>query len=368
MPDARLWRRYDWWLFGAVIVLITLGIVMINSATRGDPQLQRTFINQAITALAGLVLLFIVCITDYSLLQNVAPALYLGMLAALALVLVPGIGKVVNGARRWFFLGSFDLEPGEIAKLVMTLIVAKVIADRQGRSGYLSTLLLSLALIAPCVILIFLQPNLSTALTIVFIWLVMVFVGGLERQHVIIMLLTGVAIVLIVTRLPSFQNYQLSRLEALLGVSQEPGANFQAEQALIALGNGGLLGQGYLLGQQTQLRFFPVRHTDFIFSVIAEELGFVGSAILMVLLLIVILRALRVAMISRDTFGRLTCAGIAAMLFLQTYINLGMQVRLMPVTGIVLPFVSYGRTSLISVMMAIGLVESVAMRYKKLEF
>jgi rod shape determining protein RodA len=171
-----------------------------------------------------------------------------------------------------------------------------------------------------------------------------------------------------VTQLPSFQQYQLRRIELLLGLVDEQGANYQSEQALIALGNGGLLGQGWGAGQQTQLRFFPVRHTDFIFSVIGEELGFVGAMIFIALLVFIMLRAIRVATIARDTFGRLLCVGIAATLFLQTYINLGMQVGLMPVTGVVLPFVSYGRSSLISVMVAIGIIESVAMRYKKLEF
>ena len=143
---------------------------------------------------------------------------------------------------------------------------------------------------------------------------------------------------------------------------------YQQTQALIALGSGGMLGQGFLQGLQSQLRYFPVRHTDFIFSVIGEELGFVGALIFLVLLILVIVRSLRAAFIATDTFGRLLCTGIAATLFLQTYTNVAMQVGLAPITGIVLPFVSYGRTSLLIVMLSIGLVESVAMRHKKLEF
>jgi rod shape determining protein RodA len=247
-------------------------------------------------------------------------------------------------------------------------VLAKVVADRQGRRPYLETIFVTFLLVAPCVGLILLQPNLSTALTLVFMWLVIVFVGGIERKHVLLMAIVGIAIILIVTQLPSFQQYQLRRIELLLGLVEEQGANYQSEQALIALGNGGLLGQGWGAGQQTQLRFFPVRHTDFIFSVIGEELGFIGALIFIGLLVFIMLRAIRVAMIARDTFGRLLCVGIASTLFLQTYINLGMQVGLMPVTGVVLPFVSYGRSSLISVMIAIGIIESVAMRYKKLEF
>ncbi len=366
--DSRLWRRYDWWLLGSVMVLIAMGIAMIYSAAKGDPIIARSWLDQAVTAIAGLFILILISVLDYTLLKNVSPFLYIVTLAMLALVLVPGIGKEQNGARRWFDLGASDLQPGEVAKLTLAIVVAKVISDREGRRPYLETLFVSLLLITPCVGLILMQPNLSTALTIVFMWLVMAFVGGIERRHILIMAVIGIAIVLIVTQLPSFHDYQLRRIELLLGLVDERGANYQSEQALIALGNGGLLGQGWGMGQQTQLRFFPVRHTDFIFSVIAEELGFVGAIIFIGLLVFIMLRALHVAMISRDTFGRLLCVGIASTIFLQTYINLGMQVGLMPVTGVVLPFVSYGRSSLISVMLAIGIIESVAMRYKKLEF
>ncbi len=368
MLDSRLWRRFDWLLLAAVVLLIAFGVAMIFSATRneGNPAVERSWLDQAITAVVGLSILLLVSVFDYTLLRGLAIPLYVTIVAALALVLVIGVER--QGARRWFDLGGFDVQPGELAKLVLTIVLARLIADRQGRSDYARTILLSGLVVFPCVLLILLQPNLSTALTIAFLWLVLIFVGGVERRHVVFMLLAGVAIVILVTQLPSFRTYQLSRIELLLGLVDEPGANYQSEQALIALGNGGLWGQGYLQGPQTQLRFFPVRHTDFIFSVIGEELGFVGSMVFIVLLAFVILRALRVAMIARDTFGRLLCAGIAATLFLQTYINLGMQVGLMPVTGVTLPFVSYGRSSLISLMVAVGIVESVAMRYKKLEF
>lgn len=368
MLDARLWRRYDWWLLGAVILLIALGVAMIFSATRneGNPAVERAWLDQAITAIAGLMVLMIFSIFDYTLLKSFAAPMYVVIVIALALVLVIGVDR--QGARRWFNLGGFDLQPGELAKLALTIVLAKLLADRQGRRPYLETILVSGLLIAPCIVLILLQPNLSTALTIAFLWLVIIFVGGIERQHFLIIAIAGLAIAFLVIQLPYFQTYQLRRIELLLGLADEPGANYQSEQALIALGNGGLFGQGYLQGQQTQLRFFPVRHTDFIFSVIGEELGFVGCAIFMFLLAFVILRALRAAIIARDTFGRLLCTGIAATLFLQTYINLAMQVGLMPVTGVPLPFVSYARSSLVALMVAIGIVESVAMRHKKLEF
>jgi rod shape determining protein RodA len=366
-----MWRHYDYALLAVVIMLLGLGVAMVYSAARGDPEIARTPTDQAVTGLVGIILLVLVSVLDYTLLKNVAWPIYLLVLLSLALVIVPGIGTLRNGARRWFTVGTLDLQPGEFAKVLLTIVLAKFIADRQGKRPYLETVALSLVLIAPCVVLILRQPNLSTALTIVFVWLVLVFVGGINRQHVAIILIAGVAIILLVWNLGLLQDYQLRRIELLLNPSPEdlePGERYQVEQALVALGSGGLWGQGYLLGKSTELRYFPVRHTDFIFSVIGEELGFVGALVLIALLIFVISRTLRSAYISRDTFGQLLCVGIAATLFLQSYINIGMQVGIMPVTGVVLPFISYGRSNLIVLLVAVGIIQSVTMRHKRLDF
>ena len=364
-----MWRHYDFLLLGLVMVLLGLGVAMVYSATRGDPEIERLPIDQAITALVGLIVLVIISVFDYMQLKNFAWPIYGIVLLSLIGVLVVGVKRF--GATRWFSIGGIDIQPGEFAKILLTLVLAKFIADREGKRPYLETVILSFALIVPCVGLILLQPNLSTAMTIIFLWLVMVFVGGISRQHVGIMLVSAILIVILVFQLGLIKQYQLDRIELLLNPdpeSLEPGARYQIDQALTALGSGGWWGQGYLQGPQSQLRYFPVRHTDFIFSVIGEELGFAGALLFIALLIFVILRALRAALISRDTFGRLLCTGIAAALFLQTYINIGMQVGIMPVTGVVLPFISYGRSSLIVVLAAIGIVESVAMRHRKLEF
>jgi rod shape determining protein RodA len=227
----------------------------------------------------------------------------------------------------------------------------------------------------------------------------MVFAGGIKQGDALAMALAGLALIVLflvlnfavdqacilpadpnlpATRAPEtggpdncrglIANYQLKRFRDLFGVNTKIGDDYQIRNANTALAGGGLWGLGYLQGTQTQLRFLPARHTDFIFSVIGEELGFVGAVGLILLLMLVIWRCLRAAWIAYDTFGRLICVSVAAVFFLQTYINLGMQVQLLPVTGVVLPFVSYGRSNLISAMIAIGLVESVAMRYKRLEF
>lgn len=366
MIDRRLLRRFDYALLIGIILLLLGSIAMIYSASRGDPQIERTPTDQAITALVGLVALLVVSLVDYTLLKNFSLPIYLATVLSLAAVLV--IGAERFGARRWFELGVIDIQPGEIAKLALGIVIAKFIADRQGRRPYLETVALSALLVAPCVALILRQPNLSTAVTIVFMWLAIVFVGGLRGQHMAIIAGAGLSMAFLVIQLGLIQDYQVNRLEQLLGINVTPGETYQADQALVALGSGGWIGAGFGQGQQSQLRFLPVRHTDFIFSVIGEELGFIGALVFIGLLGFIIFRALRAAWLAHDTFGRLLCVSIASTLFLQTYINLGMQVGLMPVTGVVLPFVSYGRSSLITALAAAGLVESVAMRYKKLEF
>lgn len=366
MPDRRYWRHFDYLLIGLIGLLVIGGIFMVRSATRGDPLIEGLPLAQGVTALAGLGLMFVIIITDYTILRSAAWVIYIVTVAALIAVLAVGTDRF--GARRWFQIGGFDLQPGEVAKILLTVVVAHIIASQQGRRPYLQTIGVTLLAVAPCVALIMRQPNLSTALTIVFIWLALVFVGGIERQHAIIMAITGIAMILIVSQLGLIQGYQIERIEKLLGINVETGDTYQIDQARLALSSGGLLGLGYQNGTFSQLRLVPARHTDFIFSVIGEELGFAGAFGFMVLILLVILRALRAAWLAHDTFGRLLCVGIASMLFLQAYTNIGMQLGILPVTGVVLPFVSYGRSNLLTLLAAIGIVESVVMRYKRLEF
>jgi rod shape determining protein RodA len=366
MPDRRLWRHFDFLLLIGLILLLIAGTAMVYSASRGDPVIERTPTDQAITALIGMVLLLVISVIDYTLFKNIAVAIYAFVIFTLVAVLIVGAERF--GARRWFEFGGFDVQPAEVAKLLLGIVLAKFVADRQGKRPYLETVALSFLLILPCIVLILRQPNLSSALIILFMWMAIIFVGGIERQHAVIITVTAVAMAVMVIQLGLIQPYQIDRMQKLLNINVAAGDTFQSDQALIALGSGGWFGQGFAQGQQSQLRFLPVRHTDFIFSVIGEELGLVGSLVFIALLMFIIYRALRAAWIARDTFGRLLCVSIGAVLFLQTYINLGMQVGIMPVTGVVLPFVSYGRSNLLAAMAAIGVVESVVMRYRKLEF
>ncbi len=398
MFDRRLWRYFDYPLLIITIIVVTFGVAMIYSAAWQDPVIVRTPVSQAIAAMVGMLVLIALAIFDYSLLRGLSWWLYFGTLLALALVLVPGVGTRNFGAQRWFSLAGVEVQPAELAKLTLGIFTAQFIASREGRWPYLRVAATSFALILPCIGLILAQPNLSSAMIIAFMWLAIVFAGGLRRGDVATMIATGIGLVglFIVLNtaveqaciLPSnptqpatrdaatgadncsglLQDYQLKRVQNLFGVNTKLGDNYQSEQALIALAGGGIWGQGYLQGTQTQLRFLPVRHTDFIFSVIGEELGFAGALFIVLLLGLLIWRCMRAAWLTFDTFGRLICVSVAAVLFLQTYINLGMQVGLLPVTGVVLPFVSYGRTNLVTALIAVGLVESVAMRFKRLEF
>lgn len=363
-----MWRDYDWLLLGLVVLLLAGGVAMIYSATRGDPVIERLPLDQAIIGVLGLFILFLFSGLDYRLLKMLGWPTYAFTVLILALVLVFGV--VRNDARRWFNFGLFEVQPGEVAKVLLAIFFAKFIADRDGRHSYISTVLISFALLLPCIVLILQQPNYSTAITIVIIWAAIVFVGGVDRQHLIFAVAATILLVVFVTQFSNvLPPYVQRRITLFLDPSSVSEAGrYQQTQALIALGSGGVFGQGFLQGQQSQLRYFPVRHTDFIFSVIGEELGFIGAITFIGMLILVILRSLRAAMISTDIFGRLMCTGIAAALFLQTYTNVAMQVGLAPITGIVLPFISYGRTSLLIIMLSIGLVESVAMRHKKLEF
>ena len=396
MLERRNWRHFDFWLIAAILVLTAGGVAMIYSSARNDSEISRTPVDQTITALAGLLLLLLLSLIDYSLFRSFTFLLYGGTLLALALVLVPGLGVAQNGAQRWFRFAGFDVQPAELAKLTLGLAMAGYISSREGKGSYLKTVFWSFILITPCIGLILAQPNLSSAVIILFMWLAMIFVGGLRNSHAAVMTLTGVVMLLVIVLLhfrvqdlclrptPAkdkssgrvtdclgiIPEYQISRVQALLNGDQpvSDGSDYQSKNALIALGGGGLTGQGFGQGGQTQGRYLPARHTDFIFSVIGEELGFVGCVVVIGLLLFIIFRTLLAAWKSHDTFGRLLCVSVAAVFFLQTYTNIGMQVQLLPVTGVVLPFVSYGRSNLIAQLVAIGLVESVSMRYKRLQF
>ena len=357
MLSLRTWRHFDFIMFG---------ILMIRSATMDaiDPDLQGRVPRQIQFGLVGLGLIFALAAIDYRLLGSIHQYIYGFMLAVLGLV--AGLGVVgAAGAQRWLNVG-IAVQPSEVSKVLLVLTLAQYLSTRYERLGRLQTLLGSLVYIALPAGLIFIQPDLKTTVTLVVVWFVMVWGAGLRLTHIALFAL----IIVLLTPLlwGAMEDYQRARIIQFINPAGDPDAQYNIDQALIAIGSGGLLGKGYTEGTQSQLRFLRVRHTDFIFSVIAEELGFVGAAAVLLIMGLLLLRILRAARLARDALGSLICYGVGTIIFFQTFVSVGMNLGMIPVTGLTLPFISSGVSSLLTMMMGIGLVESVVMRYRQLEF
>jgi len=361
--DRKQWRHFDLILLAATMLLIALGVVMIRSATVDKaPILQKAAGRQVIFGLTGLALMFLVAAFDYRLLDGFQKLIYVLMLALL--VIVAFFGSSRFGAQRTLWEGSF--QPSEIVKVLIVLVLAKYFADHQQEAHRLSYLFGSLFIVAPAVALVYVQPDLDTALILLWTWLVMALVAGMRLQHLIAFgVLGGLAMP---AAWLAMKDYMRQRLIYFLMPSLEPAARYSADQALVSIGSGGWLGKGYMHGTQTHLRFLLLPHSDFIFSVIGEELGFVGALVVILLLVVVLVRLLRAAYMARDAFGRYIAVGIAAFIFFQAAVNIGMNAGLLPVTGTPLPFLTYGGSSLWTLLIAEGFTQSVLLRHKMTEF
>lgn len=288
--------------------------------------------------------------------------LYVLVLAMLGIILVTG--QVAGGSQRW--LGAGTVQPSELAKILIIVVLAKFLADNEANMEKFSTVIVSLGIIVVPMLLIYVQPDLGTALTLLAIWAAMMWMSGTRFRHMLI--LGGLGLAALPLGWLVMADYMRNRLLLFINPASDPDAYFNVHQALVSIGSGGLTGKGLTHGTQNQLHFLRVRHTDFVFAVTAEELGFLGAVLMICLIFVLLWRTLRVAERSRDTFGRLIASGVAAVILFQSVVNIGMNLGLVPVTGIPLPFVSYGGSSYITLMLGMGLVESVTMRHKKLEF
>jgi len=362
--ERRLWRNFDFVLSGATVLLIVLGIAVIYSATLGTSDLRDLPYHQMIYAVVGLGLMLVMAAIDYRLLESFQKPIYIVTVALPAVVFI--IGEITHGAQRWLSSRG-SVQPSELSKILIIVVLAKYLADHQEDIRRLPHVILSLLYVIPPMVLIYLQPNLSTAVVLAVIWLVMVLMAGIRLLHLSLLSLVGVLTTPLIWL--TMKDYMRQRiLTFLLPVEDPLGVKFNINQARIAIGSGGWLGRGLTQGSQSQLHFLRVRHTDFIFSVLGEELGFVGVLLLIVLLIIVFWRMTRAAGMARDTFGYLIACGVATMLSFQAIANIAMNLGLLPTTGVPLPFISYGGSSLITFLMAEGLVQSVVMRHKKIEF
>ncbi len=374
MMRREFWRQFDYWLFGSVVILCIFGIAMIRSAIAGNQVLAELVTRQSIYVGLGLVVILVTAVIDYHYWASISRVMYIGTIAFLVIVFI--VGEVQFGSARRLDTGLFFIQPSEIAKIVLVLVLADFFAKRQQQTHNLSWLFRSFLTTMGIVVWILLQPNLSTSIVMMVLWFSLLWISGLPPKH--LLLFAGIALalgmilgglVLSGIKLPFIADYQVARIVNFLfpDPNARHGDTYNVEQALITIGSGGWFGQGYGHSSQVQLRFLKVRHTDFIYAAMASEFGFVGTTIVTGLLIFVILRCLRAARIAADPFGALIAFGIATVLFFQTAVNIGVNLNLIPVTGLTLPFVSYGGSSLLSLVLGIGLVESVVARHKLYE-
>lgn len=361
------WRHFDAILLASVLALIVIGVLMINSATLNsvDPDIAGAARRQAIYAIVGIVLMLITAAVDYRIWQNARKILYGLTILFLAITLLAGDSSI-GGVRRWIDLSAFPVQPSELAKVLLILALAGFLAARADSIGKLKTVLSSLIYVGLPAIMIAAQPNLSTAIVYGVIWLAMIVSAGARLKHLTVLGLLGALGLPAVWLL--LAPYQRDRILSFFDPSRNPSANYNLTQAQIAEGSGGFAGQGYGSGSQSQLHFLKVRHTDFIFSVIGEELGFIGAVLVIILIAFLLYRLIRIADRSRDQYGQLAVIGIAAMIFFQSAVNIAMNLNMGIVAGLPLPFISYGGSSLITLLIAIGVAHSVIIRHKKIEF
>ena len=361
-----VWRRFDYILLAAVIILVVFGIMMIDSATQDaiDDDIISRLPDQVRFALVGIVIVLVVASVDYRLLGGVTPWLYAGMVALLLIVKLFGV-EGAGGATRWLNVG-IRIQPSEIGKIILIVTLSQYVSQRYLQLDRLSTVFRTLLHVAIPAGLILWQPDLGTTIVFLFIWAVVIWSAGLRLKHIAVFAL-AIAVALPVV-FPLLPPYQRARVETFLYPDTSSDAFYNINQALISIGSGGLLGKGYYVGTQNTGRFLRVRHTDFIFSVIAHEFGIAGGMAVLGMFALVLARILKGAREASDPMGSMICYGVAAMIFFQTTVSIGMNLNLMPVTGLTLPFVSSGGTSLLFTMVGIGLVQSVIVRRRRLNF
>jgi rod shape determining protein RodA len=376
MERRKIWRHFDVWLLGAVALLIIFGITMIRSAVLTSPDAgARELSRQMIFVLTGLPIVFAVSAIDYRIWGGVSTSLYIVLLGLLAFVAT--LGEPVFGANRWIplFGGLFNLQPSELGKFIMVMSLSHYLVTHVTEIEKFRFVLKTLVYVGIPVVFIALQPDFSSCLVYAIIWFGMLWIAGLRWKH--ILLLAGIAAAIgLVGFFIALQSdearYIAERIVYFFlpnpGSKEFQDTTYNVDQALISIGSGGWFGQGYGQGSQVQLRFLKVRHTDYIFAAIAHEFGFVGALFVILLFTFLIFRIFQAGRIARDTYGRLICFGVGVVILFEAFSNIASNMNLLPITGSPLPFMSYGGSSLWTFLFAIGLVESVILRHKQIDF
>lgn len=362
MIDRRLFTNFDWIFFALMILLAATGVMNIYSASASYRSTGMPFcIKQLYWLASGLVLMIIVCSIDYHVFEDLAYWLYGGVLSLLLLVMVAG--KTTMGATRWLDLGILNIQPSEPMKIVIIMTFARYFSRNHALEGIgFREIFYPLLLLGAPALLIMKQPDLGTAIMVILVaGSIMVFVG--IRWRLVVTGTLALAPLIYLGWHFYLREYQKNRILNFLNPERDPlGSGYHLIQSKIAVGSGGVVGKGYLKGTQSQLRFLPEQHTDFAFSVFAEEWGLLGCMVLLMLYLFLVLWGLQIAGRCSDRFGRLLAVGVTAMLFWHIVINVGMVVGLFPVVGVPLPFLSYGGTSLITSMTGVAILLNISMR------
>jgi rod shape determining protein RodA len=360
---ASAWRHVDGAIVFSTLAISLLGVLMVFSATRGsvEPYDMEFLKKQVLFVGIGVVVMAVCAIVDYRKLRDFTLPIFAGVMVLLAAVLTP-LGSARKGTQAWFQLGPFQLQPSELSKLALILGLAALAASYKGEID-VTRLAALLGVAAVPFGLIMLQPDLGTAIVLVAIVMGVLLVAGVRVRHILALTLLGVSGVIAVLNSGNLEDYQRDRLTAFLDQEADLQAStYNLAQSKIAIGSGGLLGAGLFNGSQTKGDYVPEQHTDFIFTVVGEELGFVGSALLLILFAVLMWRTWRAAQLARDFYGTLVCVGVLSLLTFQVFQNVGMTMGIMPITGIPLPFMSYGGSSTLTDFACMGLVLNVHMR------
>ncbi|WP_243109366.1 rod shape-determining protein RodA [Anaerophilus nitritogenes] len=364
--DTKLFKKIDWGLVFIIIVLCTWGVIMVASATR-DLDSARYVKTQISSVVVGIVAVFIILSFDYKLFEKIYIHIYVISNVLLIIVLLFGQGKEQWGADRWIRIGGFGFQPSDFVKIAMIICLAKVVDDHKKYIDYIPTLGKILAFIGFPMLLILIQPDLGTTLAFGVFTFGILFIAGLKYKYILNSIMIGIF------SLPflwmGLKDYQKSRIMVFLNPEEDPtGSGYHILQSKIAIGSGEFWGSGIFKGIQHIHGFLPEKHTDFIFSMLTEELGFLGSGILILLYLFLIYRCINIARNARDDFGKYLVMGITFMISFHIIANIAMTMGLMPITGKPLPFMSYGGTFMLSNMIAVGIVLNVNMRRDKINF
>ncbi len=363
--SRRFFRYVDWPLLAVTVFLIAGGVVVLFSATQTSPD-RWAFVRLRVVHLTlGLVAMAAIAIVDYHVLARAWRPMLLGTIVLLGVVDL--VGRTTLGAQRWIVLGPFgSFQPSELAKLALIITLAKHIDGHRDLRSWQAVIPILLHVAIP-VMLILKQPDLGTTLVIAGVVVAMVFVGGAPLRALGLLGAGSAAVIPLVWH--ALHDYQRQRLVVFLNPGVDPlGAGYALIQSKIAVGSGQLLGKGLLHGTQNLLHFIPEQHTDFIFTVIGEELGFVGATVMLALFAVWLWRGMRIALQARDRLGMLMAVGVVSLVTCHLFINVGMTVGLMPITGIPLPFISHGGSALLVMLMATGLLLNIGMRRKKILF